>query len=172
MDAKSSPNQENSRQDNLAQPNGDAAKPRDRQSTVVFKFEKLEVWQLALSYTDMIYSLTEGLPKSEDYNLKSQIIRAATSVALHIAEGSTSQSDAEQNRFLGLALRSLVETVACLRLIQRRGYTINADLAQEIEIQGGKLFAKLQSFRNTISPRQLRELAGEYDVGDPEPSIV
>ena len=165
MDAKSSPSQGNSRQDNLAQPNGDAAVGR-RQSTVVFKFEKLEVWQLALSYTDMIYLLTEGLPKSEDYNLKSQIIRAATSVALHIAEGSTSQSDAEQNRFLGMALRSLVETVACLCLIQRRGYPVDPDLSQEIEIQSGKLFAKLQSFRSAISPRQARELAGTYETDE------
>jgi four helix bundle protein len=146
--------------------NQDTSADGRRPSAVVFKFEKLEVWQLALSYTDLIYSLAEGLPKSEEYNLKSQIIRAGTSIALNIAEGSTGQTDAEQNRFLGMALRSLVETVACLRLIQRRGYPINTEIAQDIDFQGGRLFAKLQSFRNTISPRQARELAGEYRVND------
>lgn len=68
-----------------------------------FKFEKLEVWQLALDYIDITYEIAGQLPRSEEYNLKSQILRAATSVALNIAEGSTSQTDVEQARFLGLA---------------------------------------------------------------------
>ena len=70
----------------------------------MYKFEKLEVWQLALDYVDLIYDLAKGLPRSEEFNLKSQITRAATSVTLNIAEGSTGQSDAEQARFLGLAI--------------------------------------------------------------------
>ena len=51
-----------------------------------YKFEQLEVWQLAMEYIDAIYVLAEKLPRSEDYNLKSQIVRAATSVARNIAE--------------------------------------------------------------------------------------
>lgn len=87
-----------------------------------FKFEKIEVWHLALGYIDLVYETTEQLPKSEEYNLKSQMRRAATSVALNIAEGSTGQTDAEQARFLGLAIRSLPETVACQHIISRRDY--------------------------------------------------
>lgn len=41
-------------------------------------------------------------------------------MALNIAEGSTGQTDAEQGRFLGLAVRSLLETVACQHIISRR----------------------------------------------------
>lgn len=85
-----------------------------------FKFERLEVWQLALEYLDTIYDLANQLARSEEYNLRSQMIRAATSIALNIAEGSTSQTDAEQARFVGLAIRSLIETVACQRIINRR----------------------------------------------------
>ena len=81
--------------------------------TMPFKFENLDVWHLALDYIDRIYDLADQLPRSEDFNLTSQIRRAATSVALNIAEGSTGQTDAEQARFLGMALRSLIETVAC-----------------------------------------------------------
>jgi four helix bundle protein len=73
---------------------------------MAYKFEKLEVWQLSVEYIDLVYQLAEQLPKIEEYNLKSQVIRAATSVALNIAEGSTGQSNAEQTRFLGMALRS------------------------------------------------------------------
>ena len=71
-----------------------------------YKFEKLRVWQAAIEYVDLIYLLAEKLPKSEEYNLKSQIVRAARSIALNIAEGSTGQTDAEQARFLGMAIRS------------------------------------------------------------------
>ena len=82
---------------------------------MTFKFERLEVWELSLKYIDTIYRLADDLPSSEKYNLMSQVRRAATFVSLNIAEGSTGQSDAEQHRFLGLSLRSLIETVACLR---------------------------------------------------------
>src|SRR4051812_17860446 len=92
------------------------------------KFEKLEVWQLAIEYTDLCYSLAERLPKHEEYNLASQLRRAAVSIALNIAEGSTGQSDAEQARFLGMALRPLIETVACQHLINRRKYLVDMSL--------------------------------------------
>ncbi len=61
---------------------------------------------MALAYVDVVYELSRLHPEREKYNLASQIERAATSIVLNIAEGSTGQSDAEQNRFLGLALRS------------------------------------------------------------------
>jgi four helix bundle protein len=86
----------------------------------MYKFEKLEVWQLALDYVDLIYDIAKELPRNEEFNLKSQITRAATSVALNIAEGSTGQTDPEQARFLGMAIRSLIETVACLRILENR----------------------------------------------------
>jgi four helix bundle protein len=116
---------------------------------MAFKFEKLEVWQVALEYLDLIYKLSEKLPRSEEYNLKVQIIRAATSISLNIAEGSTSQSNAEQGRFLGMAIRSLIETVACLNLIQNRNYFEKAVIL-EIRDFSEKLFAKLQAFRNSL----------------------
>jgi four helix bundle protein len=58
----------------------------------VYKFEKLEVWGLSLDYSDLIYSIARQLPETERFNLAAQIIRAATSIALNIAEGSTGKS--------------------------------------------------------------------------------
>ena len=85
-----------------------------------YKFQKLEVYQLALQHLDLVYLVSKKFPSDERYNLTSQIQRAATSIVLNISEGSTGQSDAEQNRFLGLAMRSYLETVACLDIAQRR----------------------------------------------------
>lgn len=116
---------------------------------MAYKFEKLEVWQISLEYIDLVYKIADALPRNEEYNLKSQIVRAATSINLNIAEGSTGQSDAEQNRFLGMASRSFIETVACLRLIARRNY-LSIDQLKEAEICGEKLFVKMQAFRKSL----------------------
>jgi four helix bundle protein len=85
-----------------------------------FKFEKLKVWQKAVDLSESVNQLTKSFPKDELFILSSQIKRAADSVSLNIAEGSTGQSNAEFNKFLGYALRSNVEVVGCLYLVQRR----------------------------------------------------
>ena len=114
-----------------------------------FKFEKLEVWDLALEYSDLTYTIANQLPHSEEYNLKSQLIRAATSIALNIAEGSTGQTDLEQKRFLRIAVSSYLETIACFDIIERRSYLVNDELNGLREF-GHKLFVKLQAFRKSI----------------------
>ena len=137
---------------------------------MAFKFEQLEVWSLSLEYIDSIYEIAEELSRAEEYNLKSQIKRAATSVALNIAEGSTGQTDAEQARFIGMAIRSLIETVACIHIIQRRKLLSNVDSLRTAYREADKLTAKLQNFRRTISPEQkwLREEPIEYHINNTE----
>lgn len=133
-----------------------------------YKFEQLDVWKLSLEYMDLIYDLTGKLPKSEEYNLKSQIIRAATSISLNIAEGSTGQSDAEQSRFLGMAIRSLIETVACQHIIRRRGYLQEENLLQKAYDTSQTLARKLQAFRKSLSApqHQVREDTPAYGDDD------
>lgn len=131
-----------------------------------YKFDQLDVWKISLEYIDSIYSLTEKLPKSEEYNLKSQIVRAATSISLNIAEGSTGQSDAEQARFLGMAIRSLVETVACHHIIQRRNYINDETLLKKVYEDSQVLARKLQSFRKSLSNSSYRIKEESLDYGD------
>ena len=130
---------------------------------MTYKFEQLDVWKLALDYIDGIYKLAEHLPRSEDFNLKSQITRAATSVALNIAEGSQGQSNAEQSRFLGMAIRSLIETVACQQIIMRRKYLQDDDLLNKIYDDSQTLARKLQAFRNSLSK-------ATYKIGEDAPA--
>src|SRR3954469_20996952 len=85
-----------------------------------FKFEKLIVWQKAVDLASDVHDLTKGFPKDELFVLTSQIKRAADSVALNIAEGSTGQSNPEFKKFLGYALRSDIEVVSCLYLAKKR----------------------------------------------------
>jgi four helix bundle protein len=116
---------------------------------MAFKFEKLEIWALAIEIADDVHLLTRTFPKEELFILTSQMKRAADSVSLNIAEGSTGQSDPEQKRFIGYAQRSAIEVVNCCYLAIKRGYidqtTFNT-FYQKLE----KLVAKIQAFKNSI----------------------
>lgn len=112
-----------------------------------FKFEKLEVWELSLVLNDLVYELAGNLPAVERYNLHAQIIRASTSVSLNIAEGSTSMSDKEQVKFIGYAIRSLIEVVDCLKLAERRAYISDAGSVVNLNNHINLLFRKLQAFK-------------------------
>jgi len=119
------------------------------QQVPLYKFQKLEVYRLAIEYADLIYELAKRLPDSERFNLRAQIEAAATSIVLNIAEGSTGQSDPEQQRFLSFSTRSFLESVACLDLIERRNY-LSADQLNGGRAFGHKLFVKLQAFRKSL----------------------
>ena len=114
-----------------------------------YKFQSLIVYQLSLDYLDQVYEILGILPENERFNLCSQISRAATSITLNIAEGSTGQSNKEQTRFLGFAIRSFIETIACLDLIERRGYIPVNDLSR-VRKTGRTLFYKLTKFRKAL----------------------
>lgn len=87
-----------------------------------FKFEKLVIWQLSIEMANNIHLMTRTFPKEEMFSLTTQIKRAADSSALNIAEGSTGQSNPEQQRFLGYSLRSCIEVVSALYLAIKREY--------------------------------------------------
>jgi len=93
---------------------------------MAFRFEELKVWQIALRLCNDIDILVKKYPREELYSLSSQMKRAADSVVLNIAEGSTGQSKPEFKRFLGISLRSAIEVVACLFISHTRKY-INED---------------------------------------------
>lgn len=117
---------------------------------MAFNFEDLRVWQDAIAYTDTAYEIALQLPDLERFNLAEQLRRAANSIALNIAEGSTSQTPKETLRFLGYAVRSAVECAACHRLIVRRGYSVDPTLLGTANGEVELLFARLQAFRSSI----------------------
>jgi len=114
-----------------------------------YKFEKLDVWNRSLAYADQMYDLAANLPSHERYNLADQMKRAANSIALNIAEGSTGTSDREHDRYLRIAIRSLLETVACLHLVKRREY-VDVQELRDAYRKSETLFAQLQAFRSSI----------------------
>ena len=118
-----------------------------------FKFEDLRVWQMASDISAEIDKLTFSFPKREEYVLSPQIRRAADSIALNIAEGSTGQSDAEFNRFLGIAMRSAIEVVACLYIAKKREI-IRDDQFKELYSEIESLIVSIQSLRKVLKNKK------------------
>ena len=116
---------------------------------MAFKFEKLIVWQKAIDLASDIHELTRCFPKEEIYILGSQIKRAADSVSLNIAEGSTGQSNPEFNKFLSYALRSNIEVVGCIYLAKRRNLIIEEDFTK-IYTQCEEILAMLNALRKSL----------------------
>lgn len=89
---------------------------------MAFRFEDLKVWHKAADLSNEIDKVARTFTVEERFSLTTQIKRAADSVVLNIAEGSTGQTKPEFKRFLGFALRSGIEVVACLYLANKRKY--------------------------------------------------
>ncbi|MFD2531866.1 four helix bundle protein [Gracilimonas halophila] len=131
-----------------------------------FKFEKLEVWQLAMDLSNKVYDLIRNMPKTEEFNLSSQIRRAVTSISLNIAEGSTGQSDSEQVRFLRYAHRSLMEVVGCLILMKERNY-LAIEKYDELYSDAEKLSAKLFAMKNYLQKNyNVNEEGEDFNLED------
>ena len=78
----------------------------------MFNFEKLDVWQKAIDFADLIYSETRSFPLEERFGLTNQLRRAAISVSSNIAEGSSRSSKNDFARFTEIAAGSVFETVS------------------------------------------------------------
>lgn len=87
----------------------------------MFAFEKLNVYSDALQFVDHVYDVTNHWPKIEMFSLIDQIRRAAISIVLNIAEGS-SRTKKDFAHFLGLARGSCYECVAILTIAKNRKY--------------------------------------------------
>lgn len=70
---------------------------------------ELDVFKLAHKLAVQIYKTTSAFPKSELYALTSQMRRAATSVPMNLAEGSSRGSKAEYRRYVSIARGSVGE---------------------------------------------------------------
>ena len=87
-----------------------------------FDFEKLHVYQKAVSFADEIYRLTRAFPKQEQFGMTSQLRRAALSIPLNIAEGVGRDSFTERKRFYFFARGSIYECVPLLALAERQAF--------------------------------------------------
>jgi four helix bundle protein len=76
--------------------------------------QKLNIYGISRKFVLECYRLTKALPPDERFGMISQIRRAALSVHLNIAEGSSRKSEAERRRYYEIARGSVIEIDAAL----------------------------------------------------------
>ena len=79
-----------------------------------FKFRDWQVYRDARQFrTEVLKEIFPKIPKSERFEIGSQLKRALNSIILNIAEGAYRKSDKDLSHFLNQADTSLNEVVAC-----------------------------------------------------------
>ncbi|HWQ27646.1 MAG TPA: four helix bundle protein [Dehalococcoidia bacterium] len=73
-------------------------------------YRDLKVWQKGMELAEEAYRLAKLLPKTEEYRLASQLLRAAASVPANIAEGHARGTRRDYANFISIARGSLAET--------------------------------------------------------------
>lgn len=86
-------------------------------------YRDLEVWKRSMDLVTSCYALSDGLPSSETYGLRSQIRRAAVSIPANIAEGHGRDHLKDYLRHLSIANGSLKELETHLLIAARLGYS-------------------------------------------------
>ena len=86
----------------------------------MFNFEKLDVWQEAIQFADLVYQLRGDFPSEERFGLTNQMRRAAVSISSNLAEGSSRVSRTDFSRFVEIATGSLFEIVSQSTIALRR----------------------------------------------------
>ena len=95
----------------------------------MFSFERLDVWQKAIDFADLVYKVTRTFTDDERFGLTSQMRRAAVSVSSNIAEGSSRFSKADFARFLEIATGSVFEVVSQSFISRRQGFLAEEDFS-------------------------------------------
>jgi four helix bundle protein len=116
-----------------------------------FRFEDLEIWQLARSLAVKLHKLADELDKKRLYRYGEQLRAAGLSLTNNIAEGSGSAHTQEFKQFLNIARRSLFEDTSMLMVFESLG------LFDSVEIDGllsdcDILSRKITSFSRTLNP--------------------
>ena len=118
-------------------------------SEYVFPFEKLDVWQLAVSLAEFVLDLLEKFPLHTHIRLVSQMESAVTSTAQNIAEGKGRQYKKEFIQFLHIAQGSLYEVVTLNEVFRRKKLFQEAE-ATEIRKRCEQIDRKLNGLINSL----------------------
>ena len=93
-----------------------------------FRFEDLEIWQLARTLATKFHKLADELERRRLYRYAEQLRAAGLSLTNNIAEGSGSTHAQEFKQFLNIARRSLFEDASMLMVFETLGLFRSADI--------------------------------------------
>ena len=115
----------------------------------MFRFERLEIWQVACDIGSDLCDLADFIEELKRYRFAEQLRAAALSISNNIAEGSGSHSPHEFKSFLNYARRSAFECASMVAFFTRRGL-LTADQRQVQMAALDSLCRKITSFSKTL----------------------
>ena len=109
----------------------------DRRFMIAQSYKNLTAWNKGIELVKEIYSIADHMPKSEQYILVSQMLRAAISIPSNIAEGYRRGHRLEYIHFLSISIASAAELETQLIIAKARYPNINYGKAEKLvdEIQ-------------------------------------
>ena len=114
-----------------------------------FRFQGLEIWQLAIEIADELFDIADQLEKKRLYRFAEQLRAAGMSMSNNIAEGSGSNSAKEFHHFLNIARRSTFENANILILLEKRELIHKAVLERLLD-KLDHLCRKITNFQKTL----------------------
>lgn len=115
-------------------------------------FKDMTVWQESMKVAEIVFVLTDNLPKKEDYGFTSQIRRSALSISANIAETFGRHHANDKMNFYYYSRGSLNETKSHLEYGKRVGY-FPTEKASELESTLDKIYFELNKIIKTIKNR-------------------
>ncbi|KKQ53884.1 MAG: S23 ribosomal protein [Candidatus Woesebacteria bacterium GW2011_GWC1_38_13] len=115
-----------------------------------FRYLDFTVYKESKVYYRKCISITRNFSRIY-WELKDQLLRAALSVCLNIAEGSAKYSDKDFKRYLENSLGSINECFACIdiafenELISNEDFLILKTMSESVAKQLGGLIKKLRN---------------------------
>ncbi|MBR6604482.1 MAG: four helix bundle protein [Prevotella sp.] len=109
----------------------------------------LKVWQKSMEFVAVVYTMTKGFPKEEQFGIVSQMRRAAISIPSNIAEGYGRVYGKETIKFLSNALGSAVELETQIILSKDLGF-ISIDCLQQLSSQIEEIIRMLSALIKSI----------------------
>ncbi len=108
-----------------------------------FTFEKLDVYQKSLKFTEDIEKLTQNLKGKISFSLLDQLQRAAISISLNIAEGNGRFHKKDKINFFYISRGSIFECVPILQVLKSRNKISDTEYDE--------LYSKLEILSKMIS---------------------
>ena len=93
-------------------------------------YQKLDIYNFSQAFVLECYKLSKQLPDYERFGMVSQLRRAALSVQINIAEGSSRKSEIERKRFYEISRGSIVEIDAILDIANGLEYLNNHETSK------------------------------------------
>lgn len=114
-----------------------------------FRFQDLEIWQMAIEIADELFDIADHLDNKRLYRFAEQLRGAGMSMSNNIAEGSGSNSTKDFSHFLNFARRSTFENANILILLQKRNLISEQKLESLLD-ELDHLCRKITNFQKTL----------------------